>query len=194
MDADISKFDFNRYSRKVEKLEQISRSFVRDFPKWDRYRKGLFLWSAVPGAGKTFLASCLGRSVSIKHDVQFKFIASVDFLAKLSDSYKRQEGSEDPAQIYYTCKLLILDDLGSEKRGDWQRAELFRLINARAAAGLITIITSNCHPEKLTTVDQRTIDRILRSCIVLEMPEESIRSKLAAEEQENFLEEILSGK
>jgi DNA replication protein DnaC len=88
---------------------------------------------------------------------------------------------------------LIVDDLGSQKSGEWQSQELFRLINTRLNEGLLTIFTANMPPEKLN-LDQRTIDRVTKLSVVIQMPEESIRAKLAAREQEIFLREIFEGK
>ena len=85
--------------------------------------------------------------------------------------------------------MLVLDDIGTQKTGDWQQQELFRLINERSNAGKLIIFTSNMLPEKLN-VDSRTIDRIRKMSIVLQMPEESIRLKKAQAEQNEFLKRI----
>lgn len=63
-------------------------------------------------------------------------------------------------------------------------------MNDRLNDGLITLITSNYPPEGLN-VGSRSIDRIMKSCIVLQLPEVSIRSKQAKAEQEKFLADIL---
>ncbi len=85
--------------------------------------------------------------------------------------------------------MLVLDDIGTQKTGDWQQQELFRLINERSNAGKLIIFTSNMPPEKLN-VDSRTVDRIQKMSIVLQMPEESIRLKKAQAEQNEFLRRI----
>lgn len=41
------------------------------------------------------------------------------------------------------------------------------------------------------TVDARTRDRIIKTSIVLQMPEENLRKKKAAAEQQSFLQMIL---
>ena len=85
--------------------------------------------------------------------------------------------------------MLVLDDIGTQKTGDWQQQELFRLINERSNAGKLINFTSNMPPEKLN-VDSRTVDRIQKMSIVLQMPEESIRLKKAQAEQNEFLRRI----
>lgn len=193
--VDISSFDFQIYKKDrqaVNMLKRIANGFAMSFDKWQLRSKGLYLWSKTPGSGKTFLACCLARSVSIKYDLRFRFTTLPDYLAALQASYKRPEGTEDETEIYRTCTLLVLDDVGSEKKGDWQRQELFRLVNSRTAEGFITIYTSNFNPEELQTADERTVDRIRKSSIVLRMPEESIRTEKAMHEQEIFLKELIS--
>ena len=73
-----------------------------------------------------------------------------------------------------------------------QDQELFRLINCRLENGCVTIFTSNIPPEKLALND-RTKDRIIKESVVIQMPEESIRRKKAASEQQAFLQSILGG-
>lgn len=176
----------------LDKLQQVVRSFVDNYGKWKEAGKGLYLWSKTPGSGKTFLSCCVAKSAMMKNNLKMRFITTPDYLAKVGDSYKRQQGSLDESQIYRDCALLVLDDLGTQKNGDWQEQELFRLINERLNTGCITIFTANMAPEELK-IDNRTIDRIRKSSIVLQMPEESIRLKKAQEEQERFLENIFQG-
>ena len=84
----------------------------------------------------------------------------------------------------------MLDDLGAEKKGDWQEAEIFRLVNGRLNDGMVTMFSSNMPPWELK-MNSRTISRIRRASIVLQMPEESIRDKQSDERQAKFLKGIL---
>ena len=55
--------------------------------------------------------------------------------------------------------------------------------------GNITIYTSNMSTDALN-VDARTRDRIIKTCVELQMPEEGIRKKKAAGEQRQFLASV----
>ena len=92
--------------------------------------------------------------------------------------------------MYRECDLLIFDDIGTQKTGEWQEQEVFRIINERLDAGKITIFTSNQCPEDLY-LSSRIVNRITKKSIVLQMPEVSIRQKQAKEEQDRFLQDIL---
>lgn len=190
-DADLSKFGFNSYSRDMGNLRKIAEDFLRNYrERWKKSGKGLYLWSKTPGSGKTFLACCLAKSVMVRHDLQMRFITVPDYLTKVGESYKRQQGENDESAVYRECDLLVLDDVGAQKTGEWQMQEIFRIVNERLNAGKIIIFTSNICPEDLN-LDDRTIDRIMKKSVVLQMPEESIRRKEAKEEQGGFLQDIL---
>lgn len=152
--------------------------------------KGLYLWSKTTGSGKTFLACCLARSLMMKYDLQMRFITAPDYISVVGDSYKRDRGELDSSEVYRECKLLVLDDIGAQADKDWQRQELFRLINKRMEDGNVTIYTSNMSTDNLN-VDARTRDRIVKVSVELQMPEESLRRKKAEMEQNEFLKEVL---
>lgn len=190
-DADLSKFGFDSYSRDMGNLRKIAEDFLKNYwERWEKAGKGLYLWSKTPGSGKTFLSCCIGKSVMIKYDLRMRFITVPDYLAKVGESYKRQPGECDESAIYRECDLLIFDDIGAQKNGEWQQQEVFRIINERLNAGKVIIFTSNMCPEDLN-LDDRTIDRIMKKSVILQMPEESIRRREAKEEQNDFLQGIL---
>lgn len=188
-EADLYKFDFEAYSEELSKLKKLTWSMLNQFKTWQNQGKGIYLWSKTPGSGKTFLSCCIAKSIMVKHDVQMRFITAPDYISKVGDSYKKERGEFDESQIYRECALLVLDDIGAQIDKDWQRQEMFRLINQRMSNGLITIYTSNMPVEKLN-VDDRTKDRIIKTSVVIPMPEESIRRKKAKSEQDKFLETI----
>lgn len=189
-EADLSKFRFDLYNRNMEKLEKLVKNFCDKFREWEKAGKGLYIWSNTPGSGKTFLSCCLGKSIMMRYDLQMRFTTVPDYMAAVGASYKREQGAADESQIYRECDLLLFDDMGSQKSGDWQEQEIFRIVNERLNIGKVTIYTANMPPEKLN-VGERTIDRIMKSCVVIQMPEESIRRKQAKAEQEDFLSRML---
>ncbi len=189
-ECDIHRFDFKAYPVSIDGIKKIALSLVDNFEKWQNSGKGLYLWSKTPGSGKTFLASCIARSLMLKHNLSVKFTEVPSYANHVSNSYKRQAGEVDKSAIFRDCELLILDDIGSQISGDWQGQELFRLVNKRLLDNNITFYTSNMPPEKLN-LEPRTINRIIKSSIVVQLPEESIRLKKARDEQDKFLQDII---
>ena len=125
----------------------------------------------------------------MKYDLQIRFVTAPDYISAVGDSYKRERGEEDLSQIYRDCKFLVLDDIGAQADKEWQKQEMFRLINKRMEDGNITIYTSNMSTDNLN-VDARTRDRIIKGSVELWMPEENIRRKKATIEQNDFLKKI----
>ena len=191
-DAYLDNFDFKLYHAKTEKLEAICQSFVKEFEKWQKLGCGVFIWSQTPGSGKTFLSCCLANSVLVRNSLRVRFITSPDYIATVGESYKRERGAEDRSEIFRNCDLLVLDDVGAQKDGEWQRQELFRLVNQRTDDRKLPIFTSNFPPEKLN-LDNRTIDRIITKSAVISLPEEPIRRRKASAEQQVLLNSILNG-
>lgn len=186
----LKDFDFKVYGEDLRKMERVIQSFESDFVnKWKSEGKGLYLWSKTPGSGKTLLSCCLLNDMVSQHHLQGRFVSCVGYLSILQQAFT-QQSNEDRSQVYRTCDLLVLDDLEVQKDSEWTQQEIFRLVNDRLNDGLITLITSNYPPEGLN-VGSRSIDRIMKSCIVLQLPEVSIRSKQAKAEQEKFLADIL---
>lgn len=189
-ECDITRFNSKVYSVSIDKIEKIALSIVDNFKKWQNSGKGLYLWSKTPGSGKTYLASCIARSLILKYGLKAKFITCPDYINYVGNSYKRQAGQLDESAVFRSCQLLILDDIGSQVSRDWQGQELFRLVNKRLLDNNITFYTSNMAPENLN-LDDRTINRIIKSSITIQMPEESIRLKKARSEQDKFLKDII---
>ncbi len=189
-ECDITRFNFKAYSVSIDGIEKIALSLVDNFEKWQNSGKGLYLWSKTPGSGKTYLASCIARSLMIKYGLKVKFITCPDYIAAVGDSYKRERGEQDKSEIFRSCQLLILDDIGTQIGRDWQQQECFRLVNKRLSEGLVTFYTSNLSPENLN-LDDRTINRIIKSSITIQLPEESIRLQKTRDEQDKFLKDII---
>lgn len=190
-EADLYKFNFGIYLKNTDNMKKIAFDFVENFEtRWEQDGVGPYLWSEKPGSGKSFLLSCLARSVMLKYNLQMRFVTASDYLAALSESFRRERGEHDQSEVYRECRLLVLDDLGAEKKGDWQESEIFRLINGRLNNGKVTMFSSNMPPWDLK-MNSRTISRIRRASIVLQMPEESIRDKQSDARQEKFLKGIL---
>jgi len=188
--TDLSKFKFDAYSVDLSKLKTVAYHMLNHFGEWKSKEKGIYLWSKTPGSGKTFLACCMARSLMIKYDLQMRFISVPDYISLVGDSYNRERGTSDKSKVYRECDLLVFDDIGTQKSGEWQEQELFRVINERMTKGLTTIYTSNIPVEDLK-VSERIKNRITKTAIAFQMPEESVRGKKAKKEQEDFIRSIL---
>lgn len=189
-EADMQKFDFTKYGEKTENIEKIISSFWKEPEQWERANKGLYIWSKTKGTGKTFLACCIASSVQVKHGKKIRFISSTNYLKTIIEAGKREPGEQDILYAYKNCDLLVLDDLGGERKGEWQDQELLNLIEYRTNNGKSMIITSSHSIADLKN-DERIVDRLGKLCIPIHLPETSIRQKNAIKENEKFIKRIL---
>ena len=68
------------------------------------------------------------------------------------------------------CKLLIIDDIGSEKLTEWVRERIVSIIHTRVSNGLSTIYTSNLSPEEIKAeMGDRISSRILGGAKIVEI-------------------------
>lgn len=110
--------------------------------RWD-FRRSL-LFAGETGTGKTHLAiAALGHASD--HLVRGRFIPAPQFLETMRERYG--DDSRGSAQQFRRSleaeRLLVLDDLGAESLTDWGVEQLTTLLDARIAAGLPTVITTN---------------------------------------------------
>ena len=191
-EVDIHRFNWDVYDMDMSMVRKVAFSLTNKYEAWRDENRGLYLWSKTAGSGKTYLSCCIGKSIMMRTQCRMRFISAPDYLNKVAESYNRDKSLPDPSQIYRECDVLILDDIGVQISKEWQMQELFRLIDTRVTKQRVTIYTSNYDPEKLN-VDDRIKTRIAKTTMVIHMPEKSIRSIRANEEQAKFYQKMFGG-
>lgn len=101
--------------------------------------KGTYLFG-LPGRGKTYAAAAAIR-MAVETGQKAKLVTTKSLLEQVKAEY--DGGPRVTLVNAEKCSLLALDDLGMEKPTEWAMETLTALIDARVAAGLPTIITSN---------------------------------------------------
>ena len=127
---------------------------------------GLFIFGPV-GPGKTHLAS--GVTIGLIMDgVYVEFINFTDALEQMRRDYKKQNFDirDDNLNHYQICKVLCLDDLGSEKTSEWVEEKIFSIVNFRYDRRKPTIFTSNLSLGEIENhySDRRVSSRIAEMC------------------------------
>jgi DNA replication protein DnaC len=113
---------------------------------WDN--RNLVISGSV-GAGKTSLAwSCLRAVVEHSPYEDVRFVNVRQLLADIRRSFSAGNGS-DPTEGLVAADLLVLDDLGAERRTDWALETLATIIDGRYLAERSTVVTSNFTPAEL---------------------------------------------
>ena len=150
---------------------------------------GLYIYGDY-GSGKTYLAVSILKEIYRKKGIIGLFYDVGSLLYDLRDSYSGNGSlSSKILNKIKKTKLLVLDDLGSERPSDWAKDIIQYIIFSRYNEKLPTIITSNTpikhtekHTESTETIETRfgkaVSTRIIETTYLVEMPQTNIREHL----------------
>lgn len=195
-DIKVNDFQINRYNEQesmqtASQAKKLVGKYVLNFKKLQAEGKGLYFHSKTKGSGKTMLAIALGNALINTHGCNVKFATMVDVLAEVKNGFN-QESNSNLIETLTNIEVLIIDDIGTERLTGWSNEVIYQLINTRMTNKLVTMFTSNGFFKELRH-DERIVSRIERMAIPVQMPEESIRSALAKQENEDILKDLLGG-
>lgn len=137
----------------------------------------LYIWGKNTGCGKTSWAckimSHYFRKIAFSSGLENEglYIYLPVFLNDLRNSFddKTPEFMEE-LDMVKNCRLLIIDDIGSEKLTEWVRERIISIIHIRVSNGLSTIYTSNLSPTELREeMGDRIASRILGCSNIVEI-------------------------
>lgn len=134
-----------------------------------RYGQGDMINLAILGpsrVGKSWEAAAIARHLLLDHRVPVTFEEVPTMLDRLRPNV---DGASDIGQ-YQATPVLIMDDLGAEKRTEWTDEQLYRVTDFRAKRNLPTIVTSNLPPQGLNDrYGVRICDRLFEGAGKLEI-------------------------
>lgn len=169
----------------VDPIKKIVNDFIINFRDYEKQSYGLFLYSRTKGSGKTMLSCVIANELIERYAISVKFTTVLDFLDMIRKNYKNDDYSED-IEALFKSRLLILDDIGIEKKSEHTDMKLYQLINERCSNNLVTIFTSNLSINELK-LDERIIDRVNKMAVTLDIPEVPVRRIKVDEEKRKFL-------
>lgn len=167
----VSDHTFGNFSlRENEKLPaEEQKSLEKAFRAAQQYAespKGWLMLQGTYGCGKTHLAAAIGNYRSAEGDEPI-FIVVPDLLDHLRSTFAPNSSiSYDHLfEQVRSCKLLVLDDLGTQSATPWAKEKLFQLLNFRYEAMLPTVITTS---SSLVEIDARIRSRMMdtRRCTI----------------------------
>jgi len=130
------------------------------------------------GIGKTHLATALARKYfyptnpySIAREVDgrieysensYRWISVPSLLMEIRSTFNNRDGGTEKSIVdkFSKTKLLVMDDLGSEKISDWASSTLYVIISDRRNNMLQTIITTNQTIAEIYEWEPRIASRI----------------------------------
>lgn len=168
------------FAQDDQRIKKFSDCCMRYVQNWEEHEKNgtgiLFLGSC--GTGKTFYACCIANAL-IQKGISAMVTSLPTVIRELWNN-----GSETIARIQRP-RLLVLDDLGAERKTDTAIELLYEIIDARYRTGKPMIITTNLTydnlikptgNDKVAAMDLiRIYDRILERCRLFAIDGESRR-------------------
>ena len=142
----------------MEKTFQLCRRYAYSFSE----KSPNLLFSGDTGLGKTFLSACIARTVadngySVMYESAGHLFGKMERAKFANDELSRRECDK-----YLACDLLIVDDLGTERPGQFTTAALYSLLNDRLLGGKPTIISTNLTMEEFERRYNRQVASRLR--------------------------------
>ena len=101
------------------------------------------LFMGATGLGKTFLSACIARTVADRGYSVLYSTAMQLFSDFETAKFARSTESADASRKYFTCDLLIIDDLGTEMTTQFAVSALYQLLNSRLLENRPTIVSTN---------------------------------------------------
>jgi len=137
--CEFSNFDAHTDSQR--RALRLATRLVDQFPVVD---KGL-LFHGENGVGKTHLAVALMKETIRRKGARALFFETRDLLKLVRDTYNNQvETTElEVLRPVLEAELLVLDDIGSEKKSQWVEETLGLVVNTRYSERRTTVFTTN---------------------------------------------------
>ena len=148
-----------------KRMEQVYETVRRYVELFSDEKPQNLLFFGQTGLGKTHLSSAIAKSL-IDRGFDVLYETAQNLFADFEDEkFNRAYNTgveERKTDRYFSCDLLIIDDLGAELSNQFTASCLYNLINTRYNTGKSCIISTNLtHPEIEKRYSQRVLSRLL---------------------------------
>lgn len=173
-ETNMGSWTFENDNRENAQLSDAMMNYAKQFSEFKKDGQGLLL-SGTVGTGKTYFAACIANYL-IDHGYKVLMKNFSQLINKIQGTF---DGKQDIIDDLNRYPLLILDDLGAERKSEYMQEMVFNIIDSRYRSGLPFIITTNIpleeikKPQDLTC--SRIYDRILERCFPIEVQGNSKR-------------------
>lgn len=167
-EANMANWTFANDDRQNEKISNAMQRYVENFTEFRRDGKGLLLYGTV-GTGKSYHAASIANALIDKG-----YSCLMTNFARLTNKIQGMfEGKQEYIDSLNKYSLLIIDDLGVERKTEYMAEQVYNIIDARYRSGLPFIITTNLTWEELTKPSDiaysRIYDRVVERCFPVEV-------------------------
>lgn len=167
-ETNMASWTFENDDRKNPKLSDAMLRYATGFDDFRKDGKGLIMYGTV-GTGKTYLAACIANKLI---DEGYRVLMT-NFARLTNQIQGMYDGKQEFIDSLNDYPLLIIDDLGAERKSEFMQEMVFNIIDSRYRSGLPFIITTNLTAEEIKKPQEisfsRIYDRILERCFPVEV-------------------------
>lgn len=180
---------FENDDRQNPKISDAMIRYAENFPQFLKEGRGLLLHGSV-GTGKTYLAACIANRL-----IDNGYSALMTNFARITNKIQGMfDGKQEYIDSLNRYALLVIDDLGAERKSEYMQETVFNIIDSRYRAGLPFIVTTNLTTEEITKPQDvgysRIYDRIIERCFPVSVSGQS-RRRASVKETYNTTKDIL---
>ena len=149
------------HQTQLEQNLQRCKTFAGDF---HLPSEGLFMIGGT-GIGKTHLSLAIAH-VLIERGISVVYGSVLDLLSRIEqEHFSGGENANTTKDLLLSSDLLIIDDLGSERKTQFYDSTLYNIVNTRQNCGLPLVINTNC---TIDTIYKHYGQRIMSRLMMLE--------------------------
>ena len=100
------------------------------------------LFVGATGLGKTYLSACIARTVADR-GFSVSYAPVGQLMAAFENEKVRPQPDTSCTEEYFSCDLLIIDDLGTEMTTQFTISALYQILNTRLMGAKPTIVSTN---------------------------------------------------
>lgn len=167
-DTNMAGWTFENDDRNNPRLSDAMQNYVKNFAEFKAEGKGLLLHGTV-GTGKTYFAACIANALI---DDGYK-VQMTNFTRLINLVQGTFEGKQAVVDNLLKHHLVIIDDLGAERKSEFMQEQVWNIIDALYRSGTPFIITTNLTMNEIKNPADigfaRIYDRILERCHPVEV-------------------------
>lgn len=167
-ETNMAAWTFENDDRQNPKISNAMQKYAVQFETFKQNSKGLLLYGSV-GTGKTYYAACIANRL-----IDNGYTCLMTNFARLTNQIQGMyEGKQEFLDSLNSYSLLVIDDLGAERKTDFMQEMVFNIIDSRYRSGLPFIITTNLTMDEIKKPQEvgyaRIYDRVLQHCFPVEV-------------------------
>lgn len=185
---DVISWTFANDDRHNPQLSDSMKQYAERFSEYRKNNNGLILYGDT-GRGKTYLAACIANAVI---DKGYRV-----YMTNFSQAANNVQATWDKQEyIDAICgyDLLIIDDLGVERKSEYMQEIVYNIIDARYRKGGPIIITTNLTPDELNKPADigyaRIYERLLERCLPVKVDGINRRRQKASQEWQTMRNQL----